>query len=356
MTDKEYYGYVSDGMTLYHHGILGMHWGIRRFQPYRKGENVKGGKFVGRDKHKEKLQRLKDKTEIQKAENEYKRSKTEGANINNSNRQDKLQRLKAKAEIQKAENEINRSKHEGILETEKAKLDVATAKAALQNVKDYPKSVGNGQKGQGGNVQNMPPVDAKREALKQRIIRSGDPKLIKQYESALTNEEYRQAKERMTMRNELQKAVKDERFNKAKRIIDNFASGAQSVGTAVENVKNSYNKMAEVQNFLNRDNPTKQWKKIKDNKVDYAELQKKTAATTAREVFREKYGFDPYTGNRAKAIYKPDGTFLRYATTEEEKTGKIFEEVNGRKILIDTNPNASSAMGPQPLDRRYTMA
>lgn len=30
---------------LYHHGILGMHWGIRRFQPYRKGE--RGGKEVG---------------------------------------------------------------------------------------------------------------------------------------------------------------------------------------------------------------------------------------------------------------------------------------------------------------------
>lgn len=33
---------------LYHHGVLGMHWGIRRFQPYRKGENVKGGKEVGK--------------------------------------------------------------------------------------------------------------------------------------------------------------------------------------------------------------------------------------------------------------------------------------------------------------------
>lgn len=32
---------------LYHFGIMGMHWGIRRYQPYRKGEHVKGGHFIG---------------------------------------------------------------------------------------------------------------------------------------------------------------------------------------------------------------------------------------------------------------------------------------------------------------------
>lgn len=49
---------ICDEDSIEHHGIKGMHWGIRRFQPYGKGYSG-GGKFIG--SIKQKYRNIRDK-------------------------------------------------------------------------------------------------------------------------------------------------------------------------------------------------------------------------------------------------------------------------------------------------------
>lgn len=56
--DEIFTGLAEDDLFIEHHGIKGQKWGIRRFQPYREGMKVAGGKVVGAAKKVK--QRFKD--------------------------------------------------------------------------------------------------------------------------------------------------------------------------------------------------------------------------------------------------------------------------------------------------------
>ena len=56
--DEIFTGLAEDELFFEHHGIKGQKWGIRRFQPYRQGMKVAGGKVIGAAKKVK--QRFKD--------------------------------------------------------------------------------------------------------------------------------------------------------------------------------------------------------------------------------------------------------------------------------------------------------
>lgn len=132
---------------LYHYGIMGMHWGIRRYQPYRKGEKVKGGHFIGQAIAKNRTTRdsylssflasdYQRKVDKLHEETQRRKSKFEKAVDKNASTRKQLKKMNRYKKALAREND-NQARAD--FWKDQAKADIATAKQVNDAFKkDHP--------------------------------------------------------------------------------------------------------------------------------------------------------------------------------------------------------------------------
>ena len=260
----EYYANVSVGKELCHHGVKGQAWGVTNGPPYplngegkkdfkenkkilnskeaqtmrektaaRHGKAAKANQAIIRaktDTDREKAKQVQAKNEIKKARHAWK----------DAQRRDKIaakrESEKLKAELRERKMREHAEKQKLKAEEAKAKADKLAAKTRAQQEKAKQREASN--------------VKSPKELLKQKVIMSGDKKLVAQYRHLLNDNELRTAQARINLVKEL-KGSKLESLKNFARTVQETTNSARN---ATDNTINVLNNVGNVAKFLNKSN------------------------------------------------------------------------------------------------------
>lgn len=308
----EYYANVSVGKELCHHGVKGQAWGVTNGPPYplngegkaqfkenkkilkskdaqtmrektaaRHGRAAKANQAIIKSKtetSKEKAKQVQAKNEIKKARHAWK----------DAQRRDKIA---AKRESEKLKAELRERKMREHAEKQKLKAEEAKAKAEKLAAKTRAQQ-------EKAKLREASNVKSPKELLKQKVIMSGDKKLVAQYRHLLNDNELRTAQARINLVKEL-KGSKLESLKNFARNVQDFTSTAKNSADNTISVLNSIGNVAKVANKGKDPNstlgklsklstigkPEKSYaEKLKEemNKVDYLRvMQSKTPLFTS---------------------------------------------------------------------------
>ena len=208
---------------LYHHGVRGQAWGVQNGPPYPLGSAGKSAfsrmKAMLGSNGRGRL--LATRAANQAALNKkIVAAKIRGRTANTADIKNMVQNAKAKNQLSKARHEGKLSKEQYKTEKEKLRAERALYKA------DRKKAEGRGQK-----------LSAKEE-LKQRIINSGDPRLLNKYGKYLNAEEYKQASDRVLARYDLANARVQKINERGQLIAGKLQNAAGITKGAMDNYSN----------------------------------------------------------------------------------------------------------------------
>ena len=216
----------EDSTELYHHGILGMRWGIRRFQPYLHGAH---GKEVGeaarvKPRRKSLAARWRDK------------QRTKAKNI------------AAAENVTKANTKANRSK----LEEYKSKEALRQAKAEAKIAKEVNKASMKQAKELSKPKKEKPGKPSKEEEYRNKLaeaINSGDARKVAKYKSGMSDREIQRAIDRINLENQLDYASNQQKMNKFQK-FDRIAKYANTGANLTSSAVTIYNNLAGASNAL----------------------------------------------------------------------------------------------------------